>query len=315
MPTCAFLTISDRAGWFIDDDLVHPELRNRGWEIEDIPWDQRGVDWNRFDVVVIRSPWDYQQHLDRFLDVLGTIETSDAMLFNPLEIVRWNITKSYLQDLKRRAAPVIPTHFLESPTAQQLQTIACDNAPGRSIIKPLVGANADDTFPFDADSGEKAFTQLAQLFSGRTALVQPFLPAVVTEGEYSVIFFNGTFSHAVLKTVKAGDYRVQEEHGGGVTPIASPDAGLVSTAQSVMRCLPELPLYARVDLVSTEDRRFLVMEVELIEPALYFRFAEDAPRVFADAIVARFNESQECGIATGSGRDPSQTNAGGHRDH
>ena len=92
MPRCAFLTIEDRAGWFIDDDLVHEPLRKLSWEITDVVWNAE-VDWDAYDVVVIRSPWDYQQNLPQFLSVLHQIDDSSATLYNSLDIVRVNLVK------------------------------------------------------------------------------------------------------------------------------------------------------------------------------------------------------------------------------
>jgi hypothetical protein len=125
-------------------------------------------------------------------------------------------------------------------------------------------------------------------FESRECMIQPFMQSVVDEGEYSLIYFDSVLSHTILKTVEKGDFRVQEEHGGGVTPIINPNEELLKTAEKVMSTLPEKPLYARVDLVRTPQNSFALMELELIEPSLYFRFDSTSPKVFAQTIDATY---------------------------
>jgi len=121
------------------------------------------------------------------------------------------------------------------------------------------------------------------VFAERAFLVQPFMPSVVEEGEYSLFYFNGEYSHTILKTPKPADFRVQEEHGGIIKPM-EPSAALRSAGRSVFDLIRPAPLYARVDLVRDGRGEFLVMELELIEPALYFRMDADSPRRFAAAL-------------------------------
>lgn len=107
MPRCAFLTLENTAGWFIDDDLVHEPLRTLGWEVDNVPWTSP-ADWNAYDLVVIRSPWDYQQRPDEFFEVLKQIDRSQALLQNSVETVQWNINKNYLLELEAQALDWFP---------------------------------------------------------------------------------------------------------------------------------------------------------------------------------------------------------------
>ncbi len=282
MPACAFLSLSDTEGWFIDDDLVHEPLRKLGWGVQNIPWNTP-TDWNNFELVIIRSPWDYQDHLKQFMEVLGEIDASDAMLLNSLDIVRWNINKKYLFDLQRQDIELVPTvkglDFDRSAIENAFEKFNTDEL----IIKPMIGANADDTFRISKLS-VMDLEMLTSIFDKREFIIQPFMQHIIDEGEFSLMYFNGRLSHAILKTVKKGDYRVQEEHGGGVISIDNPPTELVVAANRVMRCLSEIPLYARVDLVRTPNHSFALMELELIEPCLYFRFSDKSASVFADCI-------------------------------
>jgi len=279
MPSCAFLSISNTDGWFIDDDLVHPPLRDLGWQIENVPWD-KAVDWDQFDVVVIRSPWDYQDHLDKFMRVLEDIDRSSAILLNSLESIRWNINKHYLFELAEKGAQLIPSIKLFSPKKADIRESFDRFGTDDIIIKPMIGANADDTYRINTHvQGD-----ISKIFDKRACMIQPFMKSVVEEGEYSVMYFNGRRSHTILKTVGHNDFRVQEEHGGGVVPIESPEPALLQAADRAMAAVGYDTLYARVDLVRSVQNSFALMELELIEPALYFRFAENSAKEFAACI-------------------------------
>ncbi|MEQ9218198.1 MAG: hypothetical protein RLO17_09160 [Cyclobacteriaceae bacterium] len=282
MRKCALLSIANTNGWFIDDDLVHEPLKALGWEVENVPWDE-AVHWNAFDVVVIRSPWDYQDHLKRFVEVLEAINQSRARLVNSLDTVKWNIDKCYLFELEQKGIEIVPTIQHDALNESKIEMASRGFDSNELVVKPTIGANADDTFRINVkDSG--SMKQPISIFKDRVCLVQPFMPGIVQEGEFSLMYFNGRLSHTILKTAKEGDYRIQEEHGGGVIAIKSPEKGLISVGDRVMNTLNKSPLYARVDLVRTANNSFALMELELIEPCLYFRFDPDSPEAFAKCI-------------------------------
>lgn len=282
MPKCAFLSIANTEGWFIDDDLVHDPLIRLGWEVHNIPWN-KAEDWNMYDVVVIRSPWDYQDHLSHFLQVLEEINQSKAILLNSQEIVKWNINKNYLFDLEKKGVELVPTIKTSSLNTLEIKSAFERFQTEELIVKPMIGANADDTFRIRANDSARHLT-LESIFKNRECMLQPFLQNIVDEGEFSLMYFNGKLSHTILKTVATGDYRVQEEHGGGVIPIEHPESALVISAEKAMASLGEIPFYARVDLVRTPQNTFALMELELIEPCLYFRFGSQAAEDFAGCL-------------------------------
>ena len=293
---CAFLTLDDPTDFVIDDDLTLPAMAEAGWQVDSVSW-RAEVDWNQWDAVLIRTPWDYQDDPDAFLAVLETIDASSARLENPLETVRWNLRKTYLRDLEARGVLIVPTWWGldEPPTVESLRRHI---EPGSGIvIKPIVSANADDTFPLTSSTTDDELAQIVRRFTRRSGpegsakvrpyMVQPFVRSVVEEGEISLFYFGGEFSHAILKTPRSGDFRVQEEHGGRITALevdAATRRRIDRRGAEVMAAIEPVPLYARVDLVRTEEDHFAVMEVELIEPSLYFRMDPDAPRSFARAV-------------------------------
>jgi hypothetical protein len=290
MPRCAFLTIENTDGWFIDDDLAHQPLQQLGWVIENVPW-TANIDWNKFDCVIVRSTWDYQADVASFLDVLHNIDSSSATLFNSLDTVRWNIDKTYLLHLQELGLPTVPTLWFEELTVEVIRNAFDQHSTDQLIVKPIVGANADHTFRISRASGPGELDRLISSFPNRKGMLQPFVDRVISEGEYSAIFFNGKFSHMILKTVKPGDYRVQEEHGGGVIGIPDPSSQILETARNIIDGIPFQTLYSRVDLVRMPDDSYSLMELELIEPALYFRFDSMAATRFAQAIDARFGSA------------------------
>lgn len=280
----AFLTTDDLTGFVCDDELAVPALEARGWTVEMVPW-RRPVDWDRFDLVVIRSTWDYQKDPELFLGTLRRIDASRARLENPLPLVEWNLRKSYLQDLAAQGVPVAPTHWATGLDGATLEACFRRWRTDELVLKPIVGANADDTFRLPRGQVQEFLPRLREVYRDRVVLVQPFLEAVVAEGEYSLFYFGGRLSHVILKTPKAFDFRVQEEHGGLIQPVprARVEEALLRQGERAMAALPWRPLYARVDLVR-HGESFVVMEFELIEPALYFRMDPESPERFAAAV-------------------------------
>jgi glutathione synthase/RimK-type ligase-like ATP-grasp enzyme len=283
MRTCAFLSLENPSGWFIDDSLAEPALADLGWRVDTIAWTQP-TDWDAYDLVIVRSPWDYQQSPGAFFAVLESIERSSAHLANQLSLMRWNADKRYLLDLQERGASLVPTLHGKSLDPVDLLEQFDTLGGGEFVVKPRVGASGDhvhrlrrghlidDSAIAAADLGQQPF------------LVQPFIPSITTEGEFAVIFIAGKYSHCVLRTPGQGDFRVQRELGGSVMAIPDPPPALIETARKALTTLEVAPLYARVDLVRMGPDNFALMELELIEPGLYFEYSAEAPQRFARAV-------------------------------
>lgn len=274
-PLC-FLSMDDLGSYVADDELALPPLSELGWQVSTLSWRQRELDWSDFEAVIIRTPWDYQTSAAEFLDVLGEIEDR-TRLENPLEIVRWNLDKRYLREMSARGTRVVPTIWDARYSAAEFNRWVTDLDSRELIVKPTVSATAAHTYRLSAYD-----PLLEDVFSERPFMVQPFMPNIVGEGEYSLFYFNGEFSHAIKKSPKAGDFRVQEEHGGIITAI-EPDERLHDAGRRAVESVQTL-LYARVDFVRDASGDLCLMELELIEPALYLRMDELAPERFAAAI-------------------------------
>jgi hypothetical protein len=278
----ALLSIDDLTGFVADDELVVEPLRELGHVAEFVPWQKIGVAWREYGGVIIRTTWDYQNNLAAFLEVLQEIE-SQTRLANPLEIVKWNADKKiYLNDLAKKGAGIVPTIWNDGKIdSRQIEQWFEQLRSDELVIKPTVGANAQDALRLPC--GEPDAARLSMLFDNRSCMIQPFMAGITKEGEFSLFYIDGEYSHAILKTPKPGDFRVQEEHGGIIKSI-EPSPGLLAAGKKILTHISTALLYARVDFVRTERDEFALMELELIEPSLYLRTAAHAPRLFAEAI-------------------------------
>ena len=285
MRHCAFLTTDNLEGYVTDDELAWEPLRELGWVVTAVPWRRADVDWSRFAAVVIRTTWDYHLDVDAFLRALEAIDASGTRLANPLPLVRWNARKTYLRDLSSRGLPIVPTLWSASPTAGGILRLCDEFGADEIVIKPVISATAYDTYRIGRRHGLDAAAEIAAVFSGRAYMAQPFIASIVNEGELSLFYFGGAYSHAVRKTPKPEDFRVQEEHGGLIMP-ADPPEDLIALGRRCLAALDHPTLYARVDLVRLPAGGYALMELELVEPSLYFRMDPGAAGRFARALEA-----------------------------
>lgn len=278
----AYLTMENTDGWSIDADLAFPSMEEMGWQVDAIAWRSEKPDWNDYDAVYIGVPWDYPQDPEGFLATLGNIDQSRAILVNDLELVHWSLAKTYLRDLEERGADIVPSLWHDEMNPNALEHAFELHASERIIVKPVVSTNATDTYLLTRVRAQELESELSSVFANRPFVVQPFIDNILTDGEYSLFFFNRVLSHATVKVPKKGDFRVQEEHGADLRSITPEDA-LVATGHHVMSLVSPMPVYTRADFVRGPDGRFLVMELELIEPSMYLRMDPEAPKRFATA--------------------------------
>ncbi len=288
MKTVAFLTMADMGDFVTDFHLGIPPMEALGWRVETVDW-RRTTDWDRYDAVYICTPWDYPEHLQQFMRVLESIDASRALLLNELSLVRWNLDKRYLLDVEQRGHDIVPTRYYERFAGVDADTLFDVCGSNRVVVKPAIGANAQDTFVLRRPINDELRARLGQLFDRRPFLLQPYMANIESEGEYSLFFFGGVYSHAIRKVPEAGDFRVQEEHGADILP-AEPDARLLKTAASLFADIEPLPTYGRGDWVRDDAGRYRLMELELIEPSLYLRTSSGAAARFAAAFDQRFQE-------------------------
>ena len=262
-----FLSCHDVDQLVMDDHLaIHEMEKNGEYIVTTIPWDDE-ADWASFDLVVIRTTWDYVPRYAEFLKKLEKIATV-ATILNPPEVVKWNIHKGYLKELESKGVTIVPTHMFKYPGEIK---IPAGWSYQKYIVKPAISATAYKTIIVSKENIESL--SFKEMMTEGDWLLQPFLEEIKL-GELSLIFFHKKFSHACIKIPKSGDFRVQEEHGGDIQNM-TPDKDLLSMAQDLVNKIPFDLFYGRVDLVKFGDK-YALMELELIEPSLYFRRSPQA---------------------------------------
>lgn len=264
------------ADWRWAYDVEAEALAATGAEIEPIVWSEP-FDAARYDLILPLVAWGYHKHFDRWMGVLDRLQREGARVRNPLSLLRWNSDKQYLAELYEKGVPVVPTEVADPLDDASLEQIREHFGCTELVVKPPVSASAYLTFPI-AD-GEP----IPKSVRGRRMMVQPWLESITTSGEWSLLFFDGVLSHALSKVPVAGDFRVQPEHGGIIHSCEAPE-GAEEVALAALAAAPAPALYARVDLVVGNCGTLQVIELELIEPALWLDRSPDASRLFADAV-------------------------------
>jgi glutathione synthase/RimK-type ligase-like ATP-grasp enzyme len=283
----ALLACDDLSGYVVDDDLLVAPLKAAGWAAEFVSWSAPDADWSAYDAAIIRATWDYHYRLDAFLPVLREIEARGVPLFNPARVVEWNAHKRYLLELAEKGVPIVPTAVYNRIDAAALAGKFAAFDALEIVVKPMVSAGAFKTHRIAPEQLAGLEPQLRQELDGQDFMVQPFVERLLSEGEFSLFYFNNAFSHAIVKRPVKGDFRVQEEWGGIIEPVTA-SAEQRSLAEQVLAALPERCLYARVDMVQSSHGQWQVMEVELIEPSLYLRIDTRAPERFVQAFRQRW---------------------------
>lgn len=238
------------------------------------PWDDPG-DLSGFDLVMPLLAWGYQHAAEQWQ---ASLDRWQGLPFaNPVDTVRENSNKAYLLSLEAQGIPIVPTRIAAALDRDALAAARAEFGSQELVVKPPVSGGAHGTYRLKPGDPLPADT------IGREMLIQPLVPAIAEEGEYSLFHFAGRFSHAILKRPAPGDFRVQEQFGGTEIAIGPPE-GAKALARATLDTLPESPLYARIDMVRADDGAFRLMELELIEPALFLSLAPDDGAMFADAV-------------------------------
>jgi len=281
----AFLSMDSLENFYTYDKLLIEPMKMFGWTAEEISWRNKKVNWSDYDAVIVRSTWDYQNDAEKFVGVLEKIN-SLSYLENDLNLMKWNMNKNYLFDLEQKGVRIVDTIWEKGfNRGFAIEYFARLNAD-EIIIKPNISANADNTFRLSKENINEHITNLEKIFASREFMVQPFLKNIIDEGEYSLFYFNGKFSHSVLKKPKENDFRVQEEHGGDIRP-NKVSSEMILIGENIIQKLSTIPLYGRVDLVRTKQNEFALMELELIEPSLYLNKDNKSPYRLAKAFDER----------------------------
>jgi glutathione synthase/RimK-type ligase-like ATP-grasp enzyme len=272
-------SVSDDVNLDPDADLLLDALRDAGLEGSMCVWDDPSIDWNDFELTIIRSTWDYTRDLARYLTWARGVER----LWNPYAIVEYSTDKHYLRDLERRSHRIVPSTFCDVGAEPVFPE-------GAFVVKPSVGAGSIDAEKYSDDEHERASEHVRRLHaSGRDAMVQPYVESIDDDGERALVFIDGNFSHAMTKgamlNTAADDRDALFRREQMSVATAEPDA--VAFAEAVLdEGIFRGVLYARVDLVRLAEG-WAIMELELVEPSLFLAYDDAAPSKLADAIRAR----------------------------
>lgn len=264
-----------------DDALAAKACVRRGLDVASVPWDDERVRWEGFDVIIVRSAWTYHRKPALFDAWLDRVAGHDLRVFNPVPLLRWNSCKSYLFELEKAGVSIIPAIHLDTPGSLDREVIASSLGTLDIVAKPLVGASALGVRRAKLDRPED-LEELASALEEGPLLIQSYVPEVATRGEWSLVYFAGTFSHAVIKAPGSGEFRVQQALGGTIRPADPPDT-IRRFCEETLSALDLEPLYARVDVVEGAIRPLLV-ELEVIEPVLFFAEAPGSATRFAEAV-------------------------------
>lgn len=257
-------------------DRLAGYLASEGLTAEPLEWPRAAE--AEADVVMPLLAWGYHIRADDWIAALEAMADARVRTLNDLHLLRWNTAKTYLSDLMDADVPVVPTRFIDRATPALVENAREWLGGGEVVVKPQISGGSHETIRLAPGA----------LMTGAPtgpAMVQPFLPSVSGEGEFSLLHFGGVYSHAVGKVARADDFRVQPQFGSTIGPVTPPDEAM-DVAAAVIRALDRPPVYARVDLIRCLDGSLRVMELEAIEPDLFFEHAPEAGARFAAAVKA-----------------------------
>jgi glutathione synthase/RimK-type ligase-like ATP-grasp enzyme len=251
-----------------------------GAEVTPVAWTEAG-DLSGFDLVAPLVVWGYHVDYPRWLELLDRAELHGWRMINPPSLLRWNGDKAYLAELATRGVSTVPTLAVEACGDADLEKARRQFESEWLVIKPPISASAMGTHRLGPHDELPADSR------GRPMIVQPLVEEIAKTGEFSLMLFDGEYSHAVVKRPKAGDFRVQEYHGGVTLPCAVAPAGAIELAQAALAAAPAPAAYARVDIVPDGSGVLMIMELELIEPSLFLEHAPNAGASFSRSILSR----------------------------
>ena len=280
--TCQSRVQYDVPGIEDEDVVLARALRGYGHTVSAPVWTDAAVDWTAYDAVVLKSPWDYFDRIGEFYAWLEALKTRGVALLNPLKIVRWNADKRYLRDIEAAGFRIVPTHWLSKAGSFEPGALFEHFQTDKLVVKPAVSGGSKNTFALTQAEAAGQAAEIIALLAEEDFLAQPFLPEIQQQGEWSLLYFGGGFSHSVLKTPKTGDFRVQQNFGADTVLAPAPPALRATADQLVAQFAPGC-LYARVDGVAVGGE-LLLMELELIEPLLFLAYDASAAARYEAAL-------------------------------
>ena len=265
-----------------EDQKIIPALAKHNIDAQPAIWSDKTINWTDFDYLIFRNTWDYFEKETEFKIWLDQIEKLGIKTLNPIEIIKQNIHKFYLREMEKQGTTILPTIFIDKTDYLNVAQLIPPHWK-KAVIKPAFSAGSYLTEVFEKAESQEISAKYKSIAAEKELLLQEFMPEIQTLGETSFIFFNKKFSHAVNKKPVDGDFRVQSLFGGKYN-LVQPSPEMIEKAQKVVDTFKENLLYARVDGILIDNELYL-MEIECIEPDLYFNLSENSLERFVTSIV------------------------------
>ena len=266
----------------LEDKILQNKLENIGLNVCKIDWANPDFDWKSSKYAIFRSTWDYFERFDEFFSWIE--QTQHKINFiNTSEIINWNIDKHYLRDLEIKGINITPTIFIEKNDKITLKQLFNKTKWTEAVIKPVISGAARHTYRLDKNNYSKYKRVFQYLIKNEGMMFQEFMQDITLKGEISIILIGGKYTHAVRKTAKIDDFRVQDDHGGKVEKYDANHEEIKFAKECIRKC-PFFPIYARVDIVYNNSNKLSLIELELIEPELWFRNNPQSAKILAEEI-------------------------------
>jgi glutathione synthase/RimK-type ligase-like ATP-grasp enzyme len=268
----------------LEDEILTKALEKRGLRVGRFDWDRQDINWSESRFILLRTPWNYHRKWDAFFSWFEKTQ-KESQFINPVSTVIWNLDKRYLFDLLKKGVNIAPTIILEKGSTKNLDQCFDELACEELVLKPVISAGGRDTYRISKENSHEHTKRFKELIASEAMMVQEFQQNVPLEGEISLMFFGGKYSHAVLKKAKKGDFRVQDDFDGTVHDhIATKEE--MDFALHAIKQIDPIPVYARVDIFRDNKGKLALAELELIEPELWFRNDPASADLLAEEIVA-----------------------------
>lgn len=267
----------------LEDDILRAALEKRGFRVGRFDWARKDINWSDAKYLLFRTTWDYHNKWKQFLNWLDAVK-GQCTFINPIETIKWNFDKRYILELANKGVNIAKTEIFEKGSKLKLSDAFINFGMDELVLKPLISAGGRHTYRINKSSYESLEGIFKKLLEEEAMMLQEFQYDVPVNGEISLMFFGGNYTHSILKQAKKGEFRVQDDFGGSVHDhIASTEE--IDFAKNTLSKVDPIPAYARVDIFRDNKQNLALAEIELIEPELWFRNHPDAADVFADYLV------------------------------
>lgn len=267
----------------LEDDIVKKALEEDGIKVIRLSWDDPDFDWSSTKFILFRTTWDYFDRFNEFSKWLNKVSSLTTFI-NSEALIRWNLDKHYLLDLKEKGVHICESYFIEQGETLTLRELTKTHNLKNFVLKPCISGGGRHTYKITSEQVLDYERLFKELIAKEAYILQPFQNQIVTKGEISLMLMNGEFTHAVLKKAKPGDFRVQDDFGGTVHKHKATPEEIQFAKQAINACI-ELPTYARVDIFTDNNNQLAIAELELIEPELWFRNHPKAASILSKKIL------------------------------